>query len=233
LPLSEKQGVGSSILPLATMRDANYPPNYKLSNLSDKNLINFLMEKPHTYIGKKYKDFKGDVIEFGCGDGNNIKYFNSYNSYTFSDYEFKLFDEQNILNENTYKIKFDLIKDSYDQISNKYDLFLLFHTLEHIINPHEVLESLFNALKPGGIIELIQPNDPSIVWNTGEWFGSFKANVDKKTYYYHQAREHVNPIKNLDRLIKYYFDDITIRDIPFRLNVLNLKLFRIYTIRKP
>ena len=54
------------------------------------------MEKPHTYIGKKYKDFKGDVIEFGCGDGNNIKYFKSFNSYTFSDYEFKLFDEQNI-----------------------------------------------------------------------------------------------------------------------------------------
>ena len=75
MPLSEKQGVGSSILPLATMRDANYPQNYKLSNLSDKNLINYLMEKPHTYIGKKYKDFKGDVIEFGCGDGNNIKYF--------------------------------------------------------------------------------------------------------------------------------------------------------------
>lgn len=215
------------------MKDANYPPNYKLSDLSDKSLINYFMEKPHTYLRKKYKDFSGDVIEFGCGDGNNIKYFNFYSTYTFSDYQFKLFNEENIQNKNIYKMKFDLSKDSYDQIDNKYDLFLLFHTLEHIINPHEVLENLYNALKPGGTIELIQPNDPSFLWNLGEWFGSFKVNTDKKTYYYHNAREHVNSIKNLDRLIKYYFEDLTIKNMPAALNILNLTLFKIYTIRKP
>ena len=81
------------------MKDANYPPNYKLSDLSDKSLINYFMEKPHTYLRKKYKDFSGDVIEFGCGDGNNIKYFNFYSTYTFTDYHFKLFNEENIQNK--------------------------------------------------------------------------------------------------------------------------------------
>lgn len=214
------------------MKDANYPPNYKLSNLSEKNLINYLMKKPHTYLGKKYKDFNGDVIEFGCGDGNNINYFKSYSSYTFTDYEFKLFDQKNMNFRNTNKMKFDLVKDNYQLISNKYDLFLLFHTLEHIHNPHQILENLFYALKPGGTIELVQPNDPSFIWNLGEWFGSYKTDVDKKTYYYHQAREHVNSIKNIDRLIRYYFDNLTIRNIPFKFKFFNLNLFKIYTIKK-
>ncbi len=215
------------------MRDANFPPNYKLSNLLDKNLINYFMRKPHIYIGKKYKNFNGDVIEFGCGDGNNIRFFNSYNTYTFSDYDFKLFNEKNLQNYNTRKMKFDLVNDSYNKLHNKYDLFLLFHTLEHIISPHECLENLYNSIKPGGAIELIQPNDPSFIWNLGEWFGSFKTNVDKKTFYYQNAREHLNSIKNLDRLIKYYFENLTIKDIPTQLNVFNLNLFRIYTIKKP
>ncbi len=215
------------------MRDANYPPNYKLSNLEDKNLINYFMRKPHIYIGKKYKYFNGDVIEFGCGDGNNINYFNSYNTYTFSDIEFKLFNKKNLQKKNTRQIQFDLKNDSYDKVRNKFDLFLLFHTLEHIISPHECLENLYNSIKPGGTIELIQPNDPSFIWNLGELLGSFKTNIDRKTYFYHNAREHVNSIKNLDRFIKYYFENLTIKYIPAQLNVFNINLFRIYTIKKP
>ena len=45
--------------------------------------------------------------------------------------------------------------------------------------------------------------------------------------------EHLNSIKNLDRLIKYYFENLTIKDIPTQLSVFNLNLFRIYTIKKP
>tara|TARA_B100000035_G_scaffold39302_1_gene29609 strand:+ start:1586 stop:2278 length:693 start_codon:yes stop_codon:yes gene_type:complete len=225
--------MSSPILPLVKMKEANYPANYKLTNLSKKGLINYLMRKPHIYIGKKYKSFNGNVIEFGCGDGNNINYFKSYNTYTFSDYTFNRFNEKNLQKQNTYKVQFDLINDSYDKVRNKYDLFLLFHTLEHIISPHECLENLYNSLKPGGTIELIQPNDPGFTWNLGEWFGSFKSNIDKKTFYYHNAREHVNSIKNLDRLIKYYFENLTIKYYPPQFNILNLELFRIYTIKKP
>ena len=214
------------------MRKSNYPADYKLSDVSKKGIINLLMRQPHRYIGKKYKNFNGDVLEFGCGDGNNINYFNSYNSYTLSDYKFDSLDKKNLTKTNVKKMKFNLITDSYDSIKDNYDLFLLFHTLEHVQNPETCLENLYYALKPGGTMELIQPNDPSFIWNLGEVFGSTKAPVDKKTYYYQNAREHINSIKNLERLIKYYFDSYEVKYLPLRFNLLNLNLFKIYSIKK-
>lgn len=215
-----------------TINSENYPAEYKLYDLNKFSLISKLMELPHKYISKKYSDFNGDVLEFGSGNGANINYFKSFKTYTFSDIQFKNFDKKHLNISKTKKIYFDLEKSDFGIINQKYDLFLLFHTLEHIQSPHEVLKNIYNALKPNGIIELIQPIDPSLSWNLGELFGSIKSPVDKKTYYYHQAREHINSIKNLDRIINFYFNKVDVTYFPINSKFFPFNLIKSYTIKK-
>jgi len=214
------------------MKIENYPPKYKLSNLEDRSIINFFMRQPHKFIGRKYKNFKGDVLELGCGDGNNINYFKNYNTYTYSDKDWNFFNDKNDNLPKTKKILFDLEGGNYTSIENKYDLYLVFNVLEHVQDVHKVLRRLYNSMKPGAEMVLMQPNDPSFIWDIGEIFGSFIAPVDRRTYHYHQSREHINHIKQLHNMFKYYFPNVEISYLPMRVNIRSLNLFRVYTVKK-
>ena len=112
-------------------------------------------------------DFSKDatILDYGCGNG--------YYSFLLSELSFN-----NILafdfDENTRKpfehssIKF--ITNELEISSKKYDIILLNHVIEHIVNPKELLQKLYLLLNDGGIIYLRTPNNNSICSSVFEKF---------------------------------------------------------------
>jgi phosphatidylethanolamine/phosphatidyl-N-methylethanolamine N-methyltransferase len=107
------------------------------------------------------------------------------------------------------------------------------HVLEHLYRPHEVIREWMRILKPGGVLTLILPCDPGLLYKLGRY-----AVVRKKMmrvgieYDYWMAREHVNPINNLVSFVRYFFPSIEEKWLPFRVPLIDMNLFYIIHAKK-
>ena len=121
---------------------------------------------------------------------------------------------------------------SYDDAS--FDRVIATHVLEHLYRPHEALREWDRVLRPGGVLSIVLPCDPGILWRLGRSLGprdqAEKAGI---MYDYWMAREHVNPAGNLVTFINYYFEKVEARWYPMRLPSVDLNLFYIANITKP
>lgn len=105
---------------------------------------------------KKYSTSAKTVLDFGCGNGNFVKFLISkrYNAVGFD----KSKDITNHLKNNNipfYK--------NEDEIPNVYfDVITCFDVIEHTTNPAKILETLRTKLKKNGILYITTPNAESI-----------------------------------------------------------------------
>src|SRR3546814_5800995 len=78
------------------------------------------------------------------------------------------------------------------------DRLIACHVLEHLHHPHDVLREWYRVLRKGGVLSILLPCDPGVLWRVGRMFGP-RANAERAgiEYDYLMAREHVNPINNL------------------------------------
>lgn len=102
----------------------------------------------------KYNDlFQGkSILDFGCGQGNFARYLHGLDVETV---EVNNFNRKN-LNESGVKCFKDLTEST-----RKYDIIILNHVFEHLIDLNYFLELFYNYLKPKGqlIIEVPSAND--------------------------------------------------------------------------
>lgn len=124
----------------------------------------------------------------------------------------------------------DLSKLSFPDAS--FDRLIATHILEHLVHPHRVLREWARVLRPGGVMSLILPCDPGMLWRLGRHLGP-RASAMKRgvAYDYWIAREHVNAVTNLVTFIRYYFDDVEERWYPLRVPSSDLNLFYICNIK--
>lgn len=97
----------------------------------------------------------GTLIDIGCGNGSFLKEFNKKNSdWVLNGLELDNRNE-NIINSipNT-KLKVCEL----DEITEKYDIVVLIHALEHIVDPITFLRKIRNILKQTGFILIEIPN---------------------------------------------------------------------------
>lgn len=118
--------------------------------------IQKLNENYKLKIISKYKS-SGKILDYGCGDGSFLKFMKNNN---FSVIGFEPNTKASEIASS--KIGNDNITNSLDSIEkNSLDIITLWHVLEHISNPEEILCKLKNKLKKGGYLIIALPNHKS------------------------------------------------------------------------
>jgi len=123
---------------------------------------------------------------------------------------------------------------------NYFDRIIACHLLEHVQDPFTVLEQWLKMLKDGGIISLLLPNDPGLLWGMGRYIYKRKLRrngwSDIRDYDLAVSLEHVNSIQNLLRISKYLGKRHRVKIFwwPFRIGITELNLQTlIHIIKSP
>ncbi len=205
----------------------------------EQGLAAYFMNKSHEWCEKPFgADMHFErVVEVGAGTGVHLKTIkHSVKEYYLTDYsdESLAKAKENInVDDYDFTIKFQQEDASKLSLPDDFcDRLIGTHVLEHLLNPHLVLQEWARVVKPGGVISIILPTDPGFAWRLGRRVGGrsafIKAGID---YDYWMAREHVNPLNNLVSFINYYFEDVKSSWHPLRIPSMDANLFYICHIK--
>lgn len=127
-------------------------------NLYNKNyeiLYRFLCENIKQLLSPNSK-----ILEFGCGNGGFIKYFEQ-NYYKFNSIiQTDIVEQEHIDNNRFQKMSMDDPAISRDPI-NLFDAILAFDVIEHIPNQGNMFNNVNHLLKSGGLFIFSTPNSDS------------------------------------------------------------------------
>ncbi|WP_128330203.1 class I SAM-dependent methyltransferase [Apibacter sp. HY039] len=133
----------------------DYLSHSKKNNLKSK-IYQFIQKLNENYklkIISKYKS-EGKILDYGCGDGSFLNFIKK-NNFRVEGYEPNIKAKLNA----EVKIGKQHIFDNIDSInSNSYDIITLWHVLEHIPNPEEIILKLKSKLNKEGILIIAVPN---------------------------------------------------------------------------
>ena len=147
-----------------------------------KGLYGKLDLQGHVKLENKFSkaDHFGKVLEVGCGSAEHINHIkHSYNEYHLTDsskmYTMKLrenlpekFRKKTIIStENACKLSYD---------DNTFDRLVATHVMEHLPFPHEVFDEWSRILKPSGVMSILLPCDPGVLWRFGRVIGPGRKN---------------------------------------------------------
>ena len=115
---------------------------------------------------------------------------------------------------------------------HSFDRLIATHVLEHLPDPVKVLREWNRVVRPGGVISIVLPCDPGLLWRAGRHFGP-RRNATKMglPYDYLEAAEHINSIYNLVVFIRHHFESLVESWYPLRVAVPDLNLFYICHVR--
>ena len=225
------------------MRDA---PLYELSyiqsydkNNTEQTLAGSFLQKSHQLLEKTLPraGTYNRVLEVGAGSGHHfpcVKHdFRQYVMTDGNDAMLKIASEKfsRELSAGILTVeKQDATALSYPD--NSFDRLIATHVLEHLPNPVEVLREWDRVVRPGGIISIVLPCDPGMLWRLGRHLGP-RRNARKLgiAYDYLQAAEHINSIFNLVVFIRHHFEVVSEFWYPARIPVPDLNLFFICHIK--
>jgi phosphatidylethanolamine/phosphatidyl-N-methylethanolamine N-methyltransferase len=225
------------------MRDA---PSYELSyiqsydtNNAKRTLAGAFLHKSHYLLEHSLPEIDGmqRIIEVGAGSGHHFPYvkrnFSTYMMTDGSQDMLSISKEKYVKEINSGIVQVeqqDATHLSYETAS--FDRLIATHVLEHLPNPVQVLEEWNRVVRPGGLISIVLPCDPGLLWRFGRNFGP-RRNAKKlgMAYDYLQAVEHINSIFSLVVFIRHHFEYLTESWYPIRFPMPDLNLFYICHIR--
>ena len=190
---------------------SDYSDKYEHLNYGN-NLAGRVLSHSHKLIEKQFDEsvtFER-VLEVGAGSGVHLNFVrHMYEEYLITDQSLEMLKANVSTIEYPKKVKLeqaDAANLQYDDDS--FDRLIACHVLEHINSPQDVLREWARVVKPGGVLSLVLPCDPGLMWRLGRSFGprknSLKSGLD---YDYIMATEHVNSITNLVTIIRHYFNN--------------------------
>lgn len=174
-----------------------------------------------------------EVLEVGAGTGEHFAFVkHSFDRYTLTDNDIRTLNIarnklKNILNG---KLKFEFQEgSSLTYPDSSFDRLIAAHVLEHIYFPHLAIKEWVRVLKHGGVLSILIPTDPGIMWRVGRFLGPRKKAIAKGiSYDYVIAREHVNPCINLISILRHYFPVHKEEWWPFPICSTDLNLFFVF-----
>lgn len=148
-----------------------YPQGYYSYNIKQENIVTRFVRKSRTksalghfniigyFLNKIRKeafytewfkntgiDYNSKIIDIGCGNGSLL---NSMSQMGFKSLTgIDPFINNDIINNNGVKI----LKKNILEIEDSYDLIMLHHSFEHMVNSFEVLEKLYSCLNKNGFL---------------------------------------------------------------------------------
>jgi ubiquinone/menaquinone biosynthesis C-methylase UbiE len=200
----------------------------------DSGLTGYFLRKSHEWsesVWGKGQHFSR-VLEVGAGTAMHIKYVrHSFDEYYLTDLNPPLMAKMAMLEETEKSGKIITKIEDAANLSfadNSFDRVIAAHVLEHLYQPHVVLREWVRVLKPGGVLTLVLPCDPGVLWRLGRYAVARRKFIQAGLLYdYWMAREHVNPINNLVSFVRHYFPEAREQWLPMRLPSIDLNLFYI------
>lgn len=164
-----------------------YNNNNYISHINNKKtIINYLYSIAQIYnlkfkisLIKKYSN-KKNIIDFGCGNGKFLKYMQNHN-YQIQGYENNIIGKLEAIK----KLSPKNIKNNINELIPS-DIITLWHVLEHLQDPLNILKTLETKLKNNGIIIIAVPNYKSF---DGQYYKEFWAAYDVPRHIYHYSKE--------------------------------------------
>jgi ubiquinone/menaquinone biosynthesis C-methylase UbiE len=187
-----------------------------------------LTEKP---FGKNQHFAK--VLEVGAGTGQHLDYVkHSYDEYVLSDISDDLLAKARKNHEGKDNLKFEIADaTNLPYADNSFDRLVSIYNLEHLPNPHDVLQEWTRVVKTGGTISIAIPTEGSLAWNTGRYLTSRRSfKKEGLDLDYIISREHINACYRLVALIKHYFPNVADTWYPMRLPFHHINLVYACTI---
>ena len=206
----------------------NFADNYDDLNYQ-RGVQNYCMSLSHKLIENRFttKDYFDKVIEVGSGTGEHLNFVrHGFKEYTMTDFNAKAL--------NVAKSKIDdkriryIVQDARELQfpDDTFDRLIGEHVLEHIYEPHIILKEWKRVICNGGVLSIVIPTDPGLMWRFGRRLGPRQALLKKGLPYdYIMAREHVNSCYNLISLLRYYFPNGVENWFPFQIPFLDINLF--------
>jgi ubiquinone/menaquinone biosynthesis C-methylase UbiE len=179
----------------------------------------------------------GTVLEVGAGSGEHLRYVrHRFDAYCMTDWNDIRLEHARAALPPELRDKVQVAREDATRLSlpdTSVDRLIACHVLEHLYRPHEVLREWYRVLRRGGVMSLLLPCDPGLLWRLGRRFGPrAKAERAGIEYDYWMAREHVNPIGNLVVFLRYYFPDLREDWFPARIPSTDLNLLYLCHVTK-
>jgi phosphatidylethanolamine/phosphatidyl-N-methylethanolamine N-methyltransferase len=205
----------------------------------DRSLSAVFMRKSHALIEKPFgaEDHFPRVVEVGAGSGQHVAHVrHRFDTYCMTDRSTEMLERARARCPAGVRARIQVAQEDATALSfpdGHFDRLIATHVLEHLYHPHAVLREWDRVVRPGGVLSIVLPCDPGLMWRFGRMLGP-RASAERAgiAYDYWMAREHVNPINNLVVFIRYYFEDVQESWYPTRLPFSDLNLFYACNIRK-
>lgn len=159
-----------------------------------KNLVSKLIKIASTrvrerYLSRGYQPHYGNkLLDYGCGSGAYLEFISKLYPLT-SCYGTDLYKPQEAGISSAYEwLEIDYIA----RDENKFDYITMSHVLEHLDNPSKVLDSLYTALAPKGVLWISTPNSNSYLINS---FNGRSRDID------YPRHRHVYSVEGISRLL--------------------------------
>jgi ubiquinone/menaquinone biosynthesis C-methylase UbiE len=204
-----------------------------------RSLSAYFMRRGHVVLEQAFGPDRhfGKVVEVGAGAGEHLSFLrHGFDEYLMTDWnDIRLQRARDAL-PSELRSKVSIGRQDATQLSlpdGSADRLIATHILEHLYRPHDVLREWHRVLKRGGVMSILLPCDPGLLWRFGRLLGP-RASAEKAgiEYDYWMAREHVNPIGNLVVFLRYYFEDLQESWYPARLPSTDLNLFYMCHVTK-
>ena len=195
-------------------------------------LQSWIMKQGHKKLEEKIPNkHYSSILEVGAGTGEHFKYIkNQPNSYLMVDTNKAFLELAKKKYKNYKNLKFHYLQSNNLDLKNvKFDRVIAANVLEHIYYPHLAIKEWINLTRTGGLVSVLIPTDPGLLWNIGQMIGPRRKAIQRGIPYdYIMAREHVNSCKNLVALLNYYLPNSEGYWWPFIFPCIGLNLFYIF-----
>lgn len=218
--------------------------NARLTGAYDKlnygrSLSAYFMRRGHELLEEPFDASRrfGAVVEVGAGAGEHVAFVrHAFDHYLMTDWNDARLERARRALPPHLREKASVAREDATRLSlpdGCADRLIATHILEHLYRPHEVLREWNRVLRRGGVMSILLPCDPGLLWRFGRMLGP-RANAERAgiDYDYWMAREHVNPINNLVVFIRYYFRDLRETWYPARIPASDLNLFYLCHVTK-
>lgn len=201
--------------------------SYDQSNYAG-GLAGYVLKHTHSLIEKPFgeNDHFATVLEVGAGTLAHLPFVkHRFDRYIASDHDAKVIMAASRQDLPPGVELQHLAAGDLPFADSSVDRIIATHVLEHVPAPQDALAEWVRVLRPGGVLSVILPCDPGLLWRVGRMFGPRRrALAAGLPYDYYMAREHINSIHNLATILGYHFPVSQVSWWPSRLPIADLNL---------
>jgi SAM-dependent methyltransferase len=190
----------------------------------------------HKFLEKGHENNEGlTILEVGANKGEHLKYVKpGWKMYYSTDLH--LPNNQKLLSNGNVVVEIQNVEDlKYpDKEFDRVIATCLFH---HLSNPEHAAREILRVTKIGGVISILIPNDPGVLYRVLRSMTTLRAARKKSKVDEIQlihAREHRNHYLSLFIILKFVFksQSVQIRQFPFGFKGYNLNALTVFEITK-